>query len=376
MADLMTDPSPDAESGTTFSRASASYECQDDRYLLPERTFLPDIQYAPIYFARMIKMQPMLLQKVQKAWPGIKKAKILELVEGEEVAVIGTVYKEMKMKPSILDEYTKDRGDHFLVNAVLDAGLGPQRPLPAPGAEGDAKYLAFVSGLGVGDESANPQRLALVVDYLTGMLGDSREHEKLSRVVRCIVAGGLLRSTEALAQPTTHTHPRKQADVMAPIREMDVLLSQLAAAMPVDVMPGASDPANHSLPQQRLHHCLFPGACSFTSFHRVTNPHSFKVDGVHVLGTAGQNVDDVFKYSTVEERLQILERILHWGHLIPTAPDTLAAHPFPSDDPFIVDRAPHVLFAGCQPEFASRCIKGPDGQQLLTSLPSDHSLRQ
>lgn len=28
---------------------------------------------------------------------------------------------------------------------------------------------------------------------------------------------------------------------------------------------------------------------------RVTNPHDFEVDGVHFLGTAGQNVDDVYR---------------------------------------------------------------------------------
>lgn len=33
--------------------------------------------------------------------------KILDLPEGQEVAVIGTLYKEMKLKPSILDEYNK-----------------------------------------------------------------------------------------------------------------------------------------------------------------------------------------------------------------------------------------------------------------------------
>ena len=32
---------------------------------------------------------------------------VLDMVEGEEVAVIGTLYKEMKLKPSILSEYTK-----------------------------------------------------------------------------------------------------------------------------------------------------------------------------------------------------------------------------------------------------------------------------
>ena len=34
-------------------------------------------------------------------------SKILDLPEGQEVAVIGTLYKEMKLKPSILDEYNK-----------------------------------------------------------------------------------------------------------------------------------------------------------------------------------------------------------------------------------------------------------------------------
>lgn len=49
---------------------------------------------------------------------------------------------------------------------------------------------------------------------------------------------------------------------------MDVVLSQLAAAMPVDVMPGPSDPTNHSLPQQPLHGCLFPGSGGFATMSR------------------------------------------------------------------------------------------------------------
>ena len=51
-------------------------------------------------------------------------------------------------------------------------------------------------------------------------------------------------------------------------REVDECLCQLAGAVPVEVMPGTSDPANHSLPQQPLHRCLFPGASTFTSFNR------------------------------------------------------------------------------------------------------------
>lgn len=37
---------------------------------------------------------------------------------------------------------------------------------------------------------------------------------------------------------------------------MDVVVSELAAALPVDVMPGGEDPTNVALPQQPLHRCV------------------------------------------------------------------------------------------------------------------------
>ena len=35
-------------------------------------------------------------------------AKILELEDGQECVIIGTLYKDMILKPTILDEYTKE----------------------------------------------------------------------------------------------------------------------------------------------------------------------------------------------------------------------------------------------------------------------------
>jgi DNA polymerase delta subunit 2 len=40
-------------------------------------------------------------------WSCPAVSKILDLPEGQEVAVLGTIYKEMKLKPSILSEYNK-----------------------------------------------------------------------------------------------------------------------------------------------------------------------------------------------------------------------------------------------------------------------------
>lgn len=56
----------------------------------------------------------------------------------------------------------------------------PQPPLPS--AEGEARYLALVSGLHVGEEAGSPARLALLIDFLTGMLGSSNEQALAARV--------------------------------------------------------------------------------------------------------------------------------------------------------------------------------------------------
>jgi DNA polymerase delta subunit 2 len=85
-------------------------------------------------------------------------------------------------------------------------------------------------------------------------------------------------------------------------RDMDMIMTELAAALPVDVMPGADDPANVSLPQQALHAALFPGAAPYSSFCRSSNPHEVAIDGVVLLGTSGQPVDDVVRYSRCTDR--------------------------------------------------------------------------
>ena len=91
---------------------------------------------------------------------------------------------------------------------------------------------------------------------------------------------------------------------------------------------------------------------------RVTNPHEFEVDGVSFLGTSGQNIDDIYKYSLEENRLTLLQRVLEWGHLVPTAPDTLTCYPLSDSDPFILESAPHVFFIGNQPYYSSQIITG------------------
>ena len=182
-------------------------------------------------------------------------------------------------------------------------------------------------------------------------------------------------------------------------------------------MPGARDPASYMQPQQPLFRGLFPVASTLSTFSPVTNPHAFTVNGVRCvggrarpsptrltpltccntggvgagsfLGGSGQTLDDVFRYSRVEDRLQLLEQTLHWRHVAPTAPDTLGAHapatrsqqtpgltfavagsgwmvvgafPLAERDPFILPgdapSCPHVYFMGNQPAYGTRLVHG------------------
>jgi len=148
-------------------------------------------------------------------------------------------------------------------------------------------------------------------------------------------------------------------------------MSQLASSVHVDLMPGESDPSNFSLPQQPLHPCLFPSSRTYSTFSCVTNPCKFVTDGVSMLGTSGQNIHDLLKYSHAPQTIDHLENTLRWRNLAPTAPDTLGCYPFDDDDPFVIQECPHVYFAANQSQFQTREIQGEEGQMVrLVLVPS------
>lgn len=46
-------------------------------------------------------------------------------------------------------------------------------------------------------------------------------------------------------------------------------------------------------------------------------------------------------------------------------------YPFQEDDPFVMTKCPHLYFVGCQPEFGTKVIQGPEGQAVrLVAVPS------
>lgn len=438
-------------------------------------------QYSNIYYSRLTKKRPMVYAQGKASWNGLKmngeeakySLKVLDVGNNSLSWVVGTIYREMKLKPSILEEitashfgapppppkkYTDGENDSVFLEdesgrvnlvgdlitgsnsknklvlmtgcvvAVLGSELAsgdfnvldirfleyaPQAPLSPPNSD-KPKFLALVSGLGLKGSSYESYTLQLLKEYLTGELGGLDDQDESEKIVQLIFAGNSLDADDE--ETTAHTDPaisqaflpsaaqlvevghknKKKSSTEIkygydssqfhpePMQHLDMFLADIVSSVPVTIMPGNTDLANITLPQQSIHHSLFPECNKLLNtnsdcpaFETVTNPHWMTLaSGVTILGTAGQPINDMYKYlpETDVDRLDLLNQTLRWQHVAPTAPDTLAAYSFYEKDPFILTQTPHIYFAGNQPYFDTRLVEGTSGngdpvQVRLVAIP-------
>ncbi|CZR57947.1 related to DNA POLYMERASE DELTA SMALL SUBUNIT [Phialocephala subalpina] len=257
----------------------------------------------------------------------------------------------------------------------------------------NGKKIAIVSGLGFsGTNLGHAVEINLLTEYLLGEALDPVTQESVSQISRLIIAGNSIALDDNAISTDTIGNTRKahkkygydsSAYNPAPTKHFDDFLASVLPTMPVTLIPGYTDPANVSLPQQPIHPAMFPQARVFGRtppkageehqagwFDTVTNPWDGEIEGWKVLGTGGQNVDDVFKYVESEDRLGMMEAMCRWRCCAPTAPDTLWSYPFQDDDPFVLNTCPHLFFVGSQPKFDTAEIEGPEGQTIrLIAVP-------
>ncbi|CAM8890040.1 unnamed protein product [Rhodiola kirilowii] len=368
-----------------LERKQSHYNSLDERFEIRKEMYKGQ-QYSQIYFARLHLMRTIIYSLIPNWKPHIPICTVLELEKDKECVIVGTVYKHMKLKPCILDEYLKDRSTaplakpqnfmhlddylvledesgrvklggtimlpfvyvtgvvvalhgmetssgEFLVLDVMEAGLPPQMDLPNKLTESprEDKYVVFVSGLSIGSSKSNPLQFQLLVDHITGCLGDEQEQGVAADIVHVVIAGNSVEISQELFNGQT-VNPKDQSRLSEPIKELDILLTEIAASVPVDIMPGPDDPANFSLPQQ--------------------------------------NIEDLENYSYAKDRLEFMERTLRWRHLAPTTPNTLGCYPYTDRDPFLIESCPHVYFAGNQSHYGTRMFKGSEGQRVrVISIP-------
>ncbi|KAF3068924.1 DNA polymerase subunit delta-2 [Daldinia childiae] len=304
-------------------------------------------------------------------------------------ATKGKTKTKAKAKPK--DENTKITDAETTDTEMTDAEIREAEMIIAD-TKASGPKIAIVSGLGFsGSDASHAIELNLLLEFLLGESLDPSAQQEVSQISRLIIAGNSISleerrpgADEDLTDKKAHKKYGYDSSAYnaLPSQLLDEFLSALLPSIPVTLLPGAQDPANASFPQQPIHPAMFPLSRPYTApptatdaepgwFDSVTNPWEGEIDGWRVLGTGGQNIDDIFKYVDSNDRLGMMEATCRWRCSAPTAPDTLWSYPFQDDDPFVMQTCPHLYFAGCQPEFGTKVIQGPEGQTVrLVSVPS------
>ncbi|KAL9067680.1 MAG: hypothetical protein Q9157_006733, partial [Trypethelium eluteriae] len=376
-------------------------------------------QYADMYFTRLAMLKKPVEQVAAEAWDDFKhwiaapppRAKftspngqdqiMLEdesgrirltgsflpmqlLVTGCIVAVLGTENRDgefdvVDLKVPDLPAQPERWGRHH--SQVQGGKNNQQNGTPQAGK------MAIVSGLGINGDEGDTLCVDLLLEYLLGEAAGPESQVAAANISRLLVAGNSIShgtpipSREDVAAKKKKYGYDPTAYNAAPTERLDVLLATLLPSLPITLLPGLTDPANVSLPQQPLHPALFPHCRAYSLipgessqdpgwFDTATNPWQGDVDGWRVLASGGQTVDDVFKYVEGEDRIEMMESMLRWRLVAPTAPDTLWSYPFQLKDAFIISECPHVYIVGNQPKFDTAVIEGPDGQRVrLIAVP-------
>ncbi|CDK27276.1 unnamed protein product [Kuraishia capsulata CBS 1993] len=242
--------------------------------------------------------------------------------------------------------------------------------------------IALVSGMSINSSDLDLVKLEILKEYLTGELGNDETRAASAQISKLIIAGDSIQVSQSLigkdyaanSKSKYKKNHRTNYNAEA-VNILDSFLCDVLQSLPVDIMPGENDPAELSLPQQPLHVAFFPKSRQFINtesrhFRPLTNPARLEIDGLHLLGTSGQNINDIFRYvlpnaaaSTgttptdddhVESRIGLIEANMYWQNIVPTAPDTLWCYPYQDEDPFTLYETPHVYFVGNMPRFETQ----------------------
>ncbi|VVC90889.1 unnamed protein product [Leptidea sinapis] len=352
-------------------RQTLEYADNSKRFYEVSRDFSK--QYAHIYSARLNTFRNILSPLASKKWS--KKCKLVKthFVHETDTVVLEDELQRIKLSGDCINVNevvtgvvvavlgSEDEDGVFSVIDVCWPGCMLQKPLPK--LENDS-YLVLMSGLNLALQSTEHLfALNLFLEWISGFCGTSNYQEEISKVVRVIIAGGIFSS---------HSDERtlNESDVIAAAPHVDSICAALSSVTPLDLMPGCKDPTGIMLPQKPFHYCLFPKAVEYNTFNRVSNPYECDIGGLTCLGTAGEPIKDIMRYSKLEDCLEIMKKTLLWRHIAPTCPDTVPCAPCLDTDPFTMYNCPAIYFSGNGKEFATDLFIGAEGQKVrLVSVP-------
>ncbi len=382
-----------------MDRVSFTYETNaKQKFLLSKKEFTQ--QFSGFYFARLKQLRSVLEPKLTQ-YNLIDK--IVDLKSEEKCALIGTIYKEMKLKPNVLVEYTRDKlleeedtnivvgedtdeskkttnlhrvsnedgivledeyarvnlkfiHDHIatmndLVTGVVVGVVGQEHAESGDfmveqiiypyevttntttntTMKSNGKYICFLSGFTMNHS------LEMAIDYLNGWNASQEEVQSfLKNVVRVCWMGA--NSMDTIVDSTMELFDHQQSKSHPNYQLIDSAMESLVQTIDVDVIPSFSEclGTNVSLPQQPIYKAFLPKSSIYQTCHLVTNPYEFKIDDCKILVLPQESLQDIRLYSSKTSDLQIVKQLLTYGHICPTAPDTLDCYAFTDKDPFVL----------------------------------------
>ncbi|CDU16466.1 DNA polymerase delta small subunit, putative [Plasmodium yoelii] len=320
----------------------------------------------------------------------------------EKCYCIGTIFKKMDLRPSILKEYISEieylddtvinysqdqdilfledetarlklegniNSDHYVTGlTIIIKGVGmsngslyveeviysylPKLEIPKC-ISNDDKYILFVSGLYISEQNTNINNISLLRNFILGLHGDKFISQNL---IRLVIVGNSLGNINS--------------DVND-INVIDTFLSSLCSSVYVDLMPGEKDPSDAILPQQPFPNMFFKKSKKYDSFQCVTNPYMFSIDNVNICCMSGEPVNNIISYSKTT-KLDALKMIAKSRILSPTSPDTLGCYPYIDNDPFCIkddNIYPHIFVNGNCSKLEMEYLENEKKLPFLVCLP-------
>jgi DNA polymerase delta subunit 2 len=285
----------------------------------------------------------------------------------------------------ILEDVIFHRVDHYSLPQRIKNSVQLNNNLIADNSvyqmlSSSSELLAFISGINFGkDDYSGKLNLArlLFIDIIQGRFPLEANIKKLiNRINRLIIVGNAVYSPEETDQVEKGSYIKQELNtrvykkLIQSYEEFDDYLDILTQSITVDLMPGASDTSSIFFPQLALSPLMLQKSGTNSSLNLANNPHKFEMNEISFIGTSGQNIDNIRKYTTISKNpIDILEKTIEWGHICPSAPDTVRTYPITGNDPLILREIPNVYFTGNQKTFETKLINYTEPPVRLISIP-------
>ena len=173
---------------------------------------------------------------------------------------------------------TADLAGKFFVKQVIEPGIPDIPKFKQSTPKSDSRYVALVSGLNYGKESAgNNLERTRMNEFFNGNF-----HAEFGfKITRLIIVGNTMSAPIKISNEFKKKYGHEIAKYKVDhLHQIDSEFSSLSKSIDIDIMPGEDDLSILTLPQNPVPRALFPNLSKISSVNFTTNPCLFDIDSI------------------------------------------------------------------------------------------------